>query len=52
LKRRDLPRVSLEDALKLVHLYAEKKSPKFERATSLRTSVLRRMLLTLHAQAR
>jgi hypothetical protein len=29
---RELPRVSLEDALKLVHLYAEKESPKFERA--------------------
>jgi hypothetical protein len=29
---RDLPQVSLEDALKLVHLYAEKASPKFERA--------------------
>jgi hypothetical protein len=32
LKRRDLPRVSLEDALKLVHLYAAKESPKYERA--------------------
>ena len=30
---RDLPRpLPLEDALKLVHLYAEKESPKFERA--------------------
>jgi hypothetical protein len=29
---RELPRVSLEDALRLVHLYAEKGSPKFERA--------------------
>lgn len=29
---RDLPQVSLEDALRLVHLYAEKESPKFERA--------------------
>jgi len=29
---RDLPQVSLEDALRLVHLYAEKRSPKFERA--------------------
>ena len=29
---RDLPRLSLEDALRLVHLYAEKQSPKFERA--------------------
>jgi hypothetical protein len=29
---RELPQVSLEDALKLVYLYAEKESPKFERA--------------------
>jgi hypothetical protein len=30
---RDLPRpLSLEDALRLVYLYAEKESPKFERA--------------------
>ena len=30
---RDLPRpLSLEDALRLVHLYADKESPKFERA--------------------
>jgi hypothetical protein len=29
---RELPKVSLEDALKLVHLYAEKESPKFEKA--------------------
>jgi len=29
---RELPHVSLEDALKLVHLYAEKESAKFERA--------------------
>jgi beta-lactamase class D len=29
---RELPKVSLEDALKLVHLYAEKQSPKFEKA--------------------
>jgi hypothetical protein len=29
---RDLPQVSLEDALRLVHLYAEHGSPKFERA--------------------
>lgn len=30
---RDLPRpLSLEDALRLVHLYAEKESPKYERA--------------------
>lgn len=30
---RDLPRqISLEDALRLVHLYAEKESPKYERA--------------------
>jgi hypothetical protein len=27
-----MPHVPLEDALKLVHLYAEKESPKFERA--------------------
>ena len=29
---RELRKVSLEDALRLVHLYAEKESPKFERA--------------------
>jgi hypothetical protein len=29
---RELPKVSLEDALKLVHLYAEKESTKFEKA--------------------
>ena len=29
---RDLPKVPLEDALRLVHLYAEKESPKYERA--------------------
>jgi hypothetical protein len=29
---RDLPQVSLEDALRLVHLYGEKESPKYERA--------------------
>ena len=29
---RELRQVSLEDALKLVRLYAEKESPKFERA--------------------
>jgi hypothetical protein len=29
---RELPKVSLEDALRLVHLYAEKESPKFEKA--------------------
>jgi hypothetical protein len=29
---RELPKVSLEDALKLVHLYAEKKPPKFQPA--------------------
>lgn len=28
----ELHHVSLEDALRLVHLYAEKESPKFERA--------------------
>lgn len=28
---RELPNLSLEDALKLVHLYAERESPKFER---------------------
>ena len=27
---RELPKVSLEDALRLVHLYAVKESPKFE----------------------
>jgi hypothetical protein len=29
---RDLPQVSLEEALRLVHLYGEKESPKYERA--------------------
>jgi hypothetical protein len=29
---RELPNLSLEDALQLVHLYAERESPKFERA--------------------
>jgi hypothetical protein len=29
---RELPQASLEDALKLVHLYREKESPKFEKA--------------------
>ena len=29
---REMPQVSLDDSLKLVHLYAEKESPKFERA--------------------
>ena len=29
---REMRRVPLEDALKLVHLYAEKESPKYERA--------------------
>ena len=29
---RDMPHVPLEDALKLVYLYAEKESPKYERA--------------------
>ena len=29
---RDLPQVSLEDALRLVYLYAERESPKFEKA--------------------
>jgi len=29
---RELPNLSLEDALHLVHLYAERESPKFERA--------------------
>jgi hypothetical protein len=29
---RELPHLSLEDALQLVHLYAERGSPKFERA--------------------
>jgi hypothetical protein len=27
-----MPHVPLEDALRLVHLYAEKESPKFEKA--------------------
>jgi len=38
---RDLPKVPREDALKLVHLYAERESPKFEAAT---TKWLRRYL--------
>ena len=29
---RELPNLSLEDALQLVHLYAERDSPKYERA--------------------
>ena len=29
---RDMPHVPLEDALRLVYLYAEKESPKYERA--------------------
>ena len=29
---RDLPQVSLKDALRLVHLYGERESPKYERA--------------------
>lgn len=29
---REMPELSLEDALQLVHLYAERGSPKFERA--------------------
>ena len=29
---RELPNLSLEDALQLVHLYAERQSPKFEPA--------------------
>jgi len=29
---RDLPHVPLEDPLRLVYLYAEKESPKYERA--------------------
>jgi hypothetical protein len=29
---REMPQVSLEDALKLVHLYGEKDSPKYEAA--------------------
>ena len=29
---RELPNLSLEDALQLVHLYAERGSPKYERA--------------------
>ncbi len=29
---RDMPNLSLEDALQLVHLYADQRSPKFDRA--------------------
>ncbi len=29
---RELPNLPLEDALQLVHLYAERRSPKFEKA--------------------
>ena len=29
---RELPNLSLEDALQLVHLYAERESPKYEKA--------------------
>jgi hypothetical protein len=29
---RELPNLSLEDALQLVHLYAERRSPKFDKA--------------------
>jgi hypothetical protein len=29
---RELPKLSLQDALQLVHLYAERGSPKYERA--------------------
>ena len=29
---REIPQLSLEDALQLVHLYADRGSPKFERA--------------------
>jgi len=29
---RDLPHLTLEDALQLVHLYAERGSPKYEKA--------------------
>jgi len=29
---RELPHLSLEDALALVHLYAERESPKYEKA--------------------
>jgi hypothetical protein len=29
---RELPNLSLDDALQLVHLYAERNSPKYERA--------------------
>ncbi len=29
---RDLPKLSLEDALQLVHLYADQGAPKFDRA--------------------
>ena len=31
---RELPNLPLEDALQLVHLYAERGSPKYERAAS------------------
>jgi hypothetical protein len=29
---RELPKLALEDALQLVHFYAERRSPKFEKA--------------------
>jgi hypothetical protein len=29
---RELPKISLEDALQLVHLYADRRSPKYQRA--------------------
>jgi hypothetical protein len=29
---RELPNISLEDALQLVHLYADRRSPKYQRA--------------------
>ena len=38
---RDMPHVPLEDALELVYLYAEKESPKYERAAM---NILRRYL--------
>jgi hypothetical protein len=29
---RELPNISIEDALQLVHLYADRRSPKYQRA--------------------
>ena len=33
---REMPRVSLEDALKLVYLYAEKESPKYDERAAMK----------------